>query len=271
MERKWHLVKVLIGVGLVVVVFSAVHLVTRQTPEPPPVVQKQAEIKENEVVLPDHLRHLSRIVVRVRTHKSSGSGILVKRGKRIFIWTAGYIAHACRDTTGEFSTAAWVSVPLVNGTDDVPASVIRYGGLDGPALLELYGKHFRQGEPYIPQSTVFAKEETSSKIGDTVWHTTPFLSLATKGIIKELGRVYQSITYDVTTPISVAGSGGGGVFTEEGICLGMVMLGSADLSCFILPSREIRRWAKAKGVAWAIDPLVPMPSEEELKKLPIED
>ncbi len=39
----------------------------------------------------------------------------------------------------------------------------------------------------------------------------------------------------------------------------------------IVPIRRMREWAEQADVLWAIDPSVPMPSEEELDKLPVED
>lgn len=87
------------------------------------------------------------------------------------------------------------------------------------------------------------------------------------------GLEYGGQTYAGAALHSIPGSGGGCVFCRKtGEAIGMIVLCRQDgTGTYFVSSREMLRWAKAKGVAWAIDSSVPMPSEEELKKLPIED
>lgn len=282
MEKLVTAVRILLCVGFVVCVLGVLMfgvLPLLQEPEkkaqqevPPPVVQKQGEIKK--VDLPDRLRHLAALTVRVKTGMVEGSGLLVKRGETPYLWTAGYVVEGLRqekvtkDPAGaETTIVTWSPATIIDLKGDshceIPADVIRYGGRDAPALLRLREKLF------LPKSTVFAEEREIPLTRTVVYHPLPLDIRGIKGTF--IGtRVYQGQIYDVTSQVAVAGSAGGGVFTEEGTCIGIVMRGGANI-CLILPSRKIHKWAKEKNVAWAIDPSVPMPSEEELKKIPIED
>lgn len=244
---------------------------------PSPVTKEHEEPQPIE--LPDHLRHLSAITTRVKATQTEGSGLLVKRGETPYLWTAGYVVDGLRreektknPTTGiETTVVTWSpATALVTKKDlrvEITADVIRYDGPAAPALLRL------RETLLLSKSAVFAEEEVIPTVGLVVYHVADFSlfpsSYVAKGSIMTVSRVYDEHTYDVTSKMGIPGSGGGGVFTEEGTCIGMVMRGGGDFD-LILPSREIRRWAKDKNVLWALDLTVPMPSEEELKKIPIE-
>lgn len=246
--------------------------------KPVPTVVETPEENDVAGLLPENLHHLYDLTIRVKTTWAEGSGLLVKRGETPYLWTAGYVVGTLRKeektknpTTGiETTVVTWSPATslVIKGDSrvEITADVIRYSGPDAPALLCL-----RETLP-LSKSAVFAEEEVIPTVGLAVYHVADsplFPSYVAKGSITTIGKVYDERTYDVTSRMGIPGSGGGGVFTEKGTCIGMVMRGTGDAD-LILPSREIRRWAKDKGVLWALDPTVPMPSEEELKKIPID-
>ncbi len=53
--------------------------------------------------------------------------------------------------------------------------------------------------------------------------------------------------------------------------MGMLVKGAGETFNLIVPARRIRSWAKKADIEWAIDDKVALPSEEDLKKIPIED
>lgn len=261
--------------------------VQQETPPPAvetlPPVEKPEEVntpeeKDPAVPLPEDLQYLYDLTVGVKATWTHGSGLLVKRDETLYLWTAGYVVDTMRKeevttdtvTSTQTTVITWLPVTaLVIKKDlrtEITADVIRYEGLDAPALLRL-----RETRP-LSKSAVFAEQEVIPTVGLVVYHVADsplFPYYTAKGSITTIGKVYDERTYDVTSQIGIPGSGGGGVFTEEGTCIGMVMRGTGDGN-LILPSREIRRWAKEKDVLWALDQFVPLPSEEERKKIPVE-
>ena len=67
------------------------------------------------------------------------------------------------------------------------------------------------------------------------------------------------------------GSSGGGVWTEDGKYMGMVVRGSGETFNLIVPIRRIRAWAKRVNVEFVFDPKIKAPTAEELKKTPVDD
>jgi hypothetical protein len=51
----------------------------------------------------------------------------------------------------------------------------------------------------------------------------------------------------------------------------MLVRGAGEGFSIFVPVRRIAKWAKAAGVYWALDDTAKTPTEDELKKLPIED
>ncbi len=61
------------------------------------------------------------------------------------------------------------------------------------------------------------------------------------------------------------------MFLKDGRMMGMLVKGAGETFNLIVPARRIRSWAKKADIEWAIDDKVALPSEEDLKKMPIED
>ncbi|MBI3336336.1 hypothetical protein HYZ98_02095 [Candidatus Peregrinibacteria bacterium] len=263
-----------VGVSLLSLIFvlwvnqEISQLKPQASPQEPTRQETQTSEGPNVVELPENLRHLSALTVQVKTPFGEGSGLLVKSGDTPYCWTAGYLVEHLyyeEKEAGRKWNSASIIIPKGDGFCLIPADVIRYSDPLAPALLRL-----RESLP-LPVSTVFA--ESTPAVDTQVYHVGCFPpsspSFTTKGTVTTIGEVYGGHTYDAVSQMGLSGSGGGGVFTKDGTCLGMMMLGrnAGDL---ILPAREIRQWAKDKNVLWALDSTAPMPSEEELKTIPIE-
>lgn len=210
---------------------------------PPPVTQKQEE--PNFAELPAHLDHLKTVTVRVQSQWAQGSGILVRRNGVSYVWTA---QHIVGDLQG---LPATIVTPKGSA---ILADVEMQDALADIALLRL------REEPASLASTIFVEDGYVPREGATVYHvgTSPLhpSPYATKGTVRSTGKVYEGQTYDVTSLIGIAGSGGGGIFEENGRCIGLLARGGTDF-CLIIPHREIRQWAQGKGVLWVLDPTVP--------------
>jgi hypothetical protein len=109
------------------------------------------------------------------------------------------------------------------------------------------------------------------------------LSLLPKGlkyeIISSIKQGLSEPTYDITVDKMhnffadgvLVHNSGGGVYLTDGRLIGLVLRGAGETFNLIVPSRRMNDWAKKAQVEWAYDDKVPLPSEDELQKLPIED
>jgi hypothetical protein len=55
------------------------------------------------------------------------------------------------------------------------------------------------------------------------------------------------------------------------VLVGLVLRGAGETFNLIAPVRRIKDWGKNAKIEWALDDKIALPSEEELKKLPVED
>lgn len=215
------------------------------------------------VELPEHLHYLRTATVRIRAGMVEGSGLVVrKEGEDTFILTLGYVVEDCRteEKDGVRFHPAQIFFHQKDGEDQRGATILSYSGHENPALLRAsYGKCIRP--------VAFGD-------GIDVLHvnTGPIAPGTTAGRTRPQQRKLGEIAYDqYYAEMGMAGSGGGGIFLkEDGKCLGLLSHGGGGITLAI-PAAAIAQWARDHGVAWAIDHTVPVPSEEELKKLPIED
>ena len=205
-----------------------------------------------------------------------GSGVCVKDGKKVYVWTC---AHVIPD-----ASTVWSITPeggLVPVTTPAPAiSVVREAGRDARktpckvifkdkdhdlALLEV------EGEDYPVAGGKFAASVPED--GEKLWHvgsmTGPagFNSLA-EGVVAATGRkrkggrpAEDGVEYDQVSGTCQRGSSGGPVFRKDtGECVGLVseflgVDGGTTTPSFgaycIIPARRIKEVAKAKGVEFA--------------------
>jgi len=233
---------------------------------------------------------LQDISVTIKTNYGEGSGVAFSRDETTFIWTAAHVVEELRRqrsvidpgtgtmrTIVEFDDAKVVKQLVEDGRlvgrIEMDAEVIRYSNADRGhdlALLRVRKKDF------IQSTAVFYVGTDIPAIGTRLLHVGSLLgqmgaNSMTDGIMSQHGRVLSNQVYDQTTVTAFPGSSGGGVYLQDGRYVGMVVRGAGEGFNLIVPIRRLAKWAETAGVKWAIDPSIPLPTEEELLKLPIED
>jgi len=220
-----------------------------------------------------------------------GSGTLVTRGDTTYILTCGHVIEGLRKertvvdpTAGtkktliEYDDAKIVQEYRENGRSvgriELDCEVIRYSDAeDGEdlALLRVRKKKF---------STVSAKFWLDKGIPPLLTKLVHCGSLhgqvgsnsLTTGVLSQIGRLHKKVIYDQTTVPAMPGSSGGLVCTEEGLFMGMILRGSGETFNLIAPIRRIKDWAKRAKISFVLDPSIPAPSADELKKsAPVDD
>lgn len=239
--------------------------------------------------------------VTIKAGQGQGSGSLVTRkvGDETFtyVWTAAHVVDSLRKirtvvdpTTGgnrtivEFEPAGLVQEYKQDGRTvgeiKMEARVIRFSDADTGedlALLEVRKRNF-VGDNV---TTRFYLDDEIPQLGSKLLHVGSLkgqfgCNSLTTGIISQIGRVLdlnaEGVVFDQTTVTAFPGSSGGGVYLEtDGRYIGMLVRGAGESFNFIVPARRMRAWAKKANVEWALDPSVPMPTLEELQKMPVED
>lgn len=245
----------------------------------------------HEQVLPkDVPAYMQAISVTIKAGFSEGSGVAIDRNGTTFVWTAGHVVDGLRSmrkvtdpktgtprTIIEFEDAKIVKT-LVEGGRTVghlhlDAEVIRYSNADHGHDLAILRVR-KKGA--IMTSAIFYDEEKPPKLGTQLFHVGSLLGQVgsnsmTSGIVSAHGRLIGKAIYDQTTVTAFPGSSGGGVYLTDGRYVGMLVRGAGEGFNFIVPVRRMRTWAKGAKMEWALDPRVKMPTDEEMKKLPIED
>lgn len=245
--------------------------------------------------LVDNLQNVS---VTIKSGQGQGSGVLFTRtvGDETvtYVWTAAHVIDNQRKTRNvivngspktvvEFDDVQIVQEFKQNGRRigevKMEAKVLRYSDADQGedlALLEVRKRNFTEAT----NTTTFYNGEIPA-IGTELYHVGSLqgqfgANSLTAGIVSQIGRVLElganGTVFDQTTVTAFPGSSGGGVFLKDsGQYVGMLVRGGGEQFNFIVPVRRLRAWAKAANIEWAIDQTVALPTEEELKKLPIED
>jgi hypothetical protein len=235
--------------------------------------------------------HLQNISVTIRSGYGQGSGVLFTRGDRTFVWTAGHVVKNLRKTRtvivdgSELTVVEFKDAQLVTefregsrriGEQKMDCRVIRYSDArqgEDLALLEVRKRNFST------ESVVF--DTGIPVISDELFHVGSLhgqvgANSLTTGVVSQIGRVLDlgangKVFDQVSTP-GFPGSSGGGVFNKgDGTCIGLLVRGTGETFCLIVPVRRIRAWAEQASITWALDRSVPLPSDAELKALPIED
>ncbi len=249
--------------------------------------------------VPNYLQDIS---VTIKSDTGSGSGVLKTRksedGKRkvTFIWTAAHVVDGLKKqrtvidpssgtprTIVEFGDAKVVKEIFEDGRNvgrlELDAEVIRYSDAEAGedlALLRLRKKNF------IDSSAIFYLEGTIENpvippLGTKIYHVGSLhgqigSNSMTSGIVSQHGRILTNKKiFDQCTAPAFPGSSGGGNFLENGAYIGMLVRGVDSTFTFIVPVRRMRTWAKVAKVEWALDDNIPLPSEEDLVKLPVEE
>lgn len=237
-------------------------------------------------------QQLQDISVTIRAAGGEGSGVL-RRSKdgTTWVWTAAHVVAGLRKTrqvvdpiTGmtrtviEFDDAKVIKLLIENGRTvgrvQVDAQVVRYSDAshgEDLALLRIRKKDFGDA------SVSFYEENNPPLRGSELYHCGSLLgefgaNSLTEGILSQYGRLIDGKVYDQVSTPSFPGSSGGGVYLKsDGRLVGLLVRGAPGGFSLIVPTRRMEEWAKRAHVEWAIRDDVPMPSHEDLEKLPVED
>lgn len=243
--------------------------------------------------------YLSSISVTINTPVSVGSGVAFTRkdanGNDVtFIWTVGHIPH--HEDDGDLNsilniiksgltniapkftdyTNLIISQDVnIDGkyayTTNLDAITIKISPVDTGedlAVLRVNGKFFNTN------TVTFDLSGRIPKLGEPLYDVSSAYGedrCFSAGNIAAIGRSNDGKYYDQTTLVVFPGSSGGGAYTTDGKCIGLNDVMRAPCANYIVPIRRMQEWAKREGILWALDPSVPMPSDEKLKSIPLLD
>lgn len=228
------------------------------------------------VSLPEQLQDIS---VTVIAKGGQGSGVIKVRDGVSYVWTAGHVVSANRQTRSVIDSES-NSIKSIVTFDDVMvvrdiiengrlvgsvmgfAQIIKYSDVNfgaDLALLRLYKQNFSS------YSANFCLDSNIPLVGESLIHVGSMrghfgANSYTTGVVSQHGRILNGKLFDQVSTTAQPGSSGCGIFTKDGKYVGMLVRGcvGADTFNFITPIRVIIEWAKNHGVYWAIDDSVPV-------------
>jgi hypothetical protein len=245
--------------------------------------------------------HLQNVSVTIRAEGSfsagEGSGVIFTRkdskGNLVnFVWTAGHVVDNLRLTKrilvdGTYKTIVHFKDPVVvkeirqNGRTvgrlQLDAEVLKYSeSEDGHDLALLRVRKLN----FVHDSVTFYLDEEIPPLGTDLLHVGSLLgqfgaNSMTSGIMSQHGRVLKDLNkhiFDQTTCTAFPGSSGGGVYLKnDARYVGMLVRGAGEGFNLIVPVRRMVEFCQEHKIMWALDKNVPMPTEEELKKMSAEN
>ena len=245
----------------------------------------------------DHLQNVS-VTIRSEGDFSigEGSGVIFTRkdakGNQVnFVWTAAHVIDNLRKTrktviNGMPKTLVEFKDPMVvkeirqNGRTvgrlQMDAEVLKYSDADDGhdlALLRVRKLNF------VTDTVTFYLDKEIPPLGEDLLHVGSLLgqmgaNSMTDGIYSQHGRLIKSLNkhvFDQTTVTAFPGSSGGGVYLKKDArYVGMLVRGAGEGFNLIVPVRRMVDYCQKHEIMWALDRDVDMPSEDDLKKMPIE-
>lgn len=278
-----------LGLALILLCLQS-HTLAQKTEAKPDTTATLENLKKPVTLEAAMEKEIRAVTVFVEGAGYQDSATSVVRGKDVFLWVPAHFVEPSRTVftvTDLITEKQWkkvyfgtIAVRKIYGekTLHLEAKVIRYDRKRDLAVLRVVKKGDTEVKQFASVKFGYLKDAPQKDL--SVCHLLPTVDdkrlILPKHIVGgTIGKVHEhgGQTYAGAALHSIPGSGGGCVFCRKtGEALGMIVLCRQDgTRTYFVSSREMLRWAKAKGVAWAIDSSVPMPSEEELKKLPIED
>lgn len=246
-------------------------------------------------------KYLQDVSVTIRSENGfsagEGSGVVFSRTDKDgnvvnFVWTAAHVVDNLREerkvivngasrTLVHFKDAKIIKVVRQNGRSvgrlELDAEVVKWSNANSGhdlALLKIRKHNFMTG------TVRFYLDKELPGLGTDLWHVGSLLgqlgsNSMTDGIYSQHGRLIPQLNkhvFDQTTVAAFPGSSGGGVFLKsDARYIGMIVRGAGETFNLIVPVRRMVDWAKKNDIMWAIDPKVPLPDTETLKKIPVED
>ena len=245
----------------------------------------------------DHLQNIS-VTIRSEGQFSNGegSGVIFSRkdkdGNLVnLVWTAAHVIDNLRSTrevlvNGSKKTVVEFKDPMVvkeirqNGRTvgrlQMDAEVLKYSDADDGhdlALLKVRKLNF------VTDTVTFYLDKEIPELGTDLLHVGSLLgqmgaNSMTDGIYSQHGRLIKSLNkyvFDQTTVTAFPGSSGGGVYLKDDArYVGMLVRGAGEGFNLIVPVRRMVDYCEKHKIMWALDKNVAMPSDSDLKDLPIE-
>ena len=245
----------------------------------------------------DHLQNVS-VTIRSEGQFSNGegSGVIFTRkdkdGNLVnLVWTAAHVIDNLRSTrevlvNGSKKTIVEFKDPMVvkeirqNGRTvgrlQMDAEVLKYSDADDGhdlALLRVRKLNF------VTDTVTFYLDKKIPELGTDLLHVGSLLgqmgaNSMTDGIYSQHGRLIKSLNkyvFDQTTVTAFPGSSGGGVYLKsDARYIGMLVRGAGEGFNLIVPVRRMQDYCEKHKIMWALDKNVAMPTEDDLKKMPVE-
>ena len=245
--------------------------------------------------------HLQNVSVTIRAEglysTGEGSGVIFTRkdakGNLVnFVWTAGHVIDNLRKerkslVNGSSKTIVEFKDPMVvkeirqNGRTvgrlQMDAEVLKYSDAeDGHDLALLRVRKFN----FVRDTVTFHLEDEIPALGADLLHVGSLLgqmgaNSMTDGIYSQHGRLIKDLNkyvFDQTTCTAFPGSSGGGVYLKSNAkYVGMLVRGAGEGFNLIVPIRRMKEYCEQHKIMWALDPKLPMPSDEDIKKIPVEN
>jgi hypothetical protein len=232
--------------------------------------------------------------VTIKAGDYYGSGALITtKDKTTWVLTCGHLfAHTRTEReiyeNGNKKTLVEFGIPKVykilsDGKQDIgkmelSADVVRYSDANygqDLALLKIRKKGL------LTQNIKFYLEDEPPPVETELYHCGSLqgdfgANSITTGIISKIGRMYNpekgvERVYDQTSVTAFPGSSGGPVcLKKDGRYVGCLTRGSGETFNLMVPIRRIREWAKEADIEFILDPTKSVPTDEQLKKSPIE-
>jgi hypothetical protein len=245
--------------------------------------------------------HLQNVSVTIRAEggwsAAEGSGVIFTRkdskGNLVnFVWTAAHVVDNLRlekrvlidgtyKTIVHFKDALIVKEIRQNGRTvgrlQMDAEVLKYSeSKDGHDLALLRVRKLN----FVTDSVIFYLDKDDiPPLGTDLLHVGSLLgqmgaNSMTDGIYSQHGRILKDLNkhiFDQTTCTAFPGSSGGGVYLKsDARYVGMLVRGAGEGFNLIVPVRRMVEYCQEHKIMWALDKNVAMPTNEELKKMPIE-
>jgi len=245
--------------------------------------------------------HLQNVSVTIRSEGAfsagEGSGVIFTRkdskGNSVnFVWTAAHVVDNMRLTKrvlvdGTYKTIVHFKDPVVTkeirqngrtvGRLQMDAEVLKYSeSEDGHDLALLRIRKL----DFVTDSVVFYLDKEIPPLGTDLLHVGSLLgqfgaNSMTSGIMSQHGRILKQLNkriFDQTTCTTFPGSSGGGVYLKsDARYVGMLVRGAGEGFNLIVPIRRMVKYCEENKIMWALDKNVAMPSENDLKKMSIEN
>ncbi len=231
---------------------------------------------------------LQETAVTIKAGGAEGSGVLISRGDRTYVLTAGHVVEGCRKTRKvikdgiektlvEFDDITVIKVFVEDGRtvgkQEMTAEVIKYSDADNGhdvGLLMIRKKNFST------LSVNFCEANEFPALGDMLIHVGSMLGQSgsnsyTQGVLSQLGRMIGKMEYLQTSCTAFPGSSGCGIYTKSGKYVGMLVRGAGETFNLVTPIQRLKVWSEKAKMEWLFDASKPVPSEKELRAAPIED